>query len=350
MIRRAGSIVASAAVPVAVAAVCLLLGVGILAALGYPAGQVLSIVGTKILWPADVDRRLARWAIVLQDATPILFTGLAITVAFRAAVWNIGAQGQYILGAIAATAAGIHLRLPPALLIPAVLLSSLVAGAIFAAVAAVLETNRRVPVVLSTLLLNFVALELVRYLIQGPMQESGGKLQSDLIAASAFLPLIPGTRLHIGFLIALASAALIAFTLRWTTFGFRLRIVGENATAARFAGIAVPRVAVLTMALSGALAGLAGGIEIAGVTHQLQSGQAAAGVGFTGIAVALLGRLTASGTIAAAIFLGFLNTAARILEAEMGVPFAAGQAMQGMIVLLMLVLGQLHRRPGTIND
>ena len=348
MIRRIGSILAGAAVPIAVAAVCLLLAVGILAMLGYGAGEVVSIVITKILWPAGVDRRMARWAAVLQDATPILFTGLAITVAFRAAVWNIGAQGQYLLGAVAATVAGIHLRLPAPLLIPAVLLSSILAGAAFAAIAAILQTRRRVPIVLSTLLLNFVALELVRYLIQGPMQESGGKLQSDLIAPSAFLPLIPLTRLHIGFLIALLCAALIAFALRYTTFGFRLRVVGENATAARFAGISVPRIALLTMALSGALAGLAGGIEIAGVTHQLQSGQAAAGVGFTGIAVALLGRLTATGTIAAAIFFGFLNTAARVLEAELGVPFVTGQALQGMIVLMMLVLG--HVRWGIVRE
>ena len=323
--------------PLLAAGLCLLIGFGILVALGYPGGGVLRTVWGKVLWPSDPSRRLVSWGYMLQYAAPILLTGLAITVAFRAAVWNIGAQGQYLLGAIAATAVGVHFG-AASLVAPVLLISSMIGGALLASLAALLDVWRRVPVVLSTLLLNFIVLELLRFLLQGPMREPGGQVKSAPILEAMRLPFIAGTRLHVGFLIALAAAPVVAFLIRHTTFGFRLRVVGENPVAARFAGISVPRVSLATLALSGALAGLAGGIEIAGVTYELHLSANDTAFGFTGIAVALLGRLTATGVVAAAIFFGILNAAFRALQAELGIPFVAGQALQGLIVILMLVL------------
>ena len=324
--------------PFLAAGLCLLIGFGILVALGYPGGDVLRTVWGKVLWPSDPSRRLVSWGYMLQYATPILLTGLAITVAFRAAVWNIGAQGQYLLGAIAATAVGVELGAASFVAIPALLIGSMIGGALLASLAALLDVWRRVPVVLSTLLLNFIVLELLRFLLQGPMREPGGQVKSAPILEAMRLPFVAGTRLHVGFLVALAAAPLVAFLIRHTTFGFRLRVVGENPVAARFAGMSVSRVSLATLALSGALAGLAGGIEVAGVTYELHLSANDTAFGFTGIAVALLGRLTATGVVAAAVFFGVLNAAFRALQAELGIPFVAGQALQGLIVILMLVL------------
>jgi simple sugar transport system permease protein len=324
--------------PLLAAILCLLIGIVTLSALGYRAADVLRTVWQKVLWPGTTPRRLLSWSYVLQYATPILLTGLAILVAFRAAVWNIGAQGQYLLGAIAATAVGVDFRAPSALALPTVLMSAMLGGALLAMLAAVLEVWRRVPIVLGTLLLNFIVLELLRFLLQGPMREPGGQVKSAPLLEAARLSLISGTPLHVGFLIALAAAPAVAFLIRHTTFGFRLRIVGENPVAARFAGINVSRISVATMALSGGLAGLAGGIEVAGVTYEVHLSANDTAFGFTGIAVALLGRLTATGVVAAAIFFGLLNASFRALQAEIGVPFVTAQALQGLIVILMLVL------------
>jgi simple sugar transport system permease protein len=298
--------------------------------------------------PPTMDEGYRNWILTLQRATPILLTGLAVAAAFRAGVLNIGAQGQLVLGAIAATAVGVYWNAPPTLAIPALLLAAIAAGAIFASVAAALEQWRGVPVVLSTLLLNFVALEFLRYLLQGPMRarSEGGTLldpQSPEMRQAARLPEFfaqnPGQGLHLGFFIALIAAALLAFVLRKTTFGFRLRAVGQNPDAARFAGMSVGRVAAATLALSGALAGLAGGVQVAGVTpYILYPDLGTSAMGFTGIAVALLGQLSAPGVVLAAVFFGLLDTAFRALEREMGISAVAAQAVQGALVIAMLVL------------
>ena len=315
-------------------ALALLLMIG----LGFSARDILHTVWSRVLFPADWNRRLASWAFVLQHATPILLTGLAVMVAFRASVWNIGAQGQYLVGAVTATAAGLYIGESVYVTLPVLLVASMIAGALLASVAAILHWLRNVPVVLSTLLLNFIALELLRYLVQGPMRAPTGQAKSLPLPIEAQLPFISGTALHVGFVAALVAAVVAGVVLNHTTFGFRLRVVGENPTAARFAGIHVPRVSLGTLFLSGALAGLAGGIETAGVTHELLLSANDAAFGFTGIAVALLGRLTPTGVVAAALFFGLLNRSFTALQAELNVPYATSQALQGLIILLMLVL------------
>ena len=328
--------------PILAAGACLLLGVAALAALGYPAADVLGTVWDKVLWRDDPHRRFAAWGNVLRDATPILLTGLAIVVAFRASVWNIGGQGQFLAGALAANAIGAYVAGPSLRATPLLLLAAMAAGGVIALIAATLDRYRRVPVVLSTLLLNAVMAETLRFLISGPMRAPGRPGVSLPIADSAKLPMIWQTNLHVGFLLAVAAAGVIWFILARTTFGFRLRAVGENPDASRAAGIPVARIAMASLALSGALAGLAGGIEVTGVRHELALSDASSAFGFTGIAVALLARLSAPGVVASAIFFGILRQCFFVLEAELGVSSVTGQALQGLIILLMLVL--THRR------
>jgi simple sugar transport system permease protein len=299
--------------------------------------------------PPHLDAGYRNWILTLQSATPILLTGLAIVAAFRANVLNIGGQGQYVLGAIAATAVALALRAPSPILILIHLAAAALAGALFAAIAAALERWRKVPVVLSTLLLNFVALESLRYLLQGPMRatsDAGTLLdpQSPQLPEPARIPeffsTTPGQGLHLGFFIAVAAALLLWFLLRQTTFGFRLRAVGQNPIAARFAGINVPRVSFATLALSGALAGLAGGVQVAGVpTYVLFPDLGTDAIGFTGIAVALLGRLSPVGVIFSALFFGLLSTAFKALErSPLEIHSVAAQAVQGALVIAILVV------------
>ena len=326
--------------PLMAVVICMIVGVGALAALGYPPAEVLRAVWNKVIWREDPSLRLIAWANVLQYATPILLTGLAVTVAFRASVWNIGAQGQYLAGAIAGNVVGAFLNAPAGVTIPLLLLSAIAAGAAVALIAAILDWWRKVPVVLSTLLLNFIVIELLRYLIVGPMRDPGAIVRTRELLPSAQLPLIGEMRLQPGFFFALASAALVWLILRQTTFGFRLRVVGENPVAARFSGMSVPKVSLATLALSGALAGLAGGLEISGVRHELVFSDADSGYGFTGIAVALLGRLNPAGVIAAALFFGLLRACFFALQIEARVPSVRGLALQGLVIILMLVLTQ----------
>jgi len=327
--------------PVVAALICLAGALVTLALMGYAPDRLLGVLYDKALLPG---RNYRQWAATLTDACPLVFTGLAVAVAFRAAVWNIGAQGQYVAGAVAAAAAGIYLGGPAAVAGPALLAASAVAGALLAGVAALLERWRGVSIVLSSLLLNFVALLLLRYLLSGPMREPGGEYKSLPIRPEATLPALPGGDLHAGLLLALAAVAVVWVLLRWTVWGFRLGAVGENPVAARFAGIDTGRVTVSAMLLSGALAGLAGGTELAGVSRELYAASGDAPFGFTGIAVALLGRLHPAGVTAAALFFALMNTAFRALERTEGVPFVTAQALQGGIVIVMLVVANMRWR------
>ncbi|HEY7120463.1 MAG TPA: ABC transporter permease [Tepidisphaeraceae bacterium] len=353
--------VAAAVGPVGSVLLCVSIAAAVLAALPtageshYSFAQSLAIIG-RTTWERVMLPRAPRmtegyrnWILTLQSATPLLLTGLAVAVAFRANVLNIGGQGQYVAGAIATTAVAVYLPGPAGLLIPMHLLAAVLAGALVAAIAAVLQRWRDVPVVLSTLLLNFVALEFLRYLLQGPMRarRDDGSLmdpQSPELAAAARLPEFlgagPSQGIHLGFFLAVASAILLSLLLRWTTFGFRLKVVGQNERAARFAGMNVGRVSFATLALSGAFAGLAGGIQVAGLApYVLLPDLGTDGMGFTGIAVALLGRLSPVGVVFSALFFGMLNTAFRALErSPLEIHSVAAQAVQGALVIAVLVV------------
>jgi general nucleoside transport system permease protein len=299
----------------------------------------VSVLTTLLGAPLSDPYRLAE---SLGRSCPLILCGLAVAVAFRAQALNIGVEGQYLMGVVATAAIGVLAAgWPGWVLIPVMLAASACAGAMFAVPAAVLENRRGVPLVLSTILLNFVAIAFVSYLTQGPLRGTDpSAAQTDPIAAQSYLPaLVPRTDLHAGFLLAVLAAAGLWVLLKWSTWGFKLRVAGANPVAAEWAGIRVRAVRLRVMCVSGALGGLAGGIQVAGVTRLLNI-QASEGFGYVAIAVALLGRLHPLGVALAAVFIGMLDVGAAQLERQpaLGIPADLAQVIKGMLVLMVLIL------------
>jgi len=284
---------------------------------------------------------------MLVRATPLIFTGLAVAVAFQAGVLNIGAEGQFLVGAAMATT--VSLQLAPALgftVIPIALLAGSAAGALWAWIAAELRTRFHVLEVISTIMLNFVAVYLISFLVRGPLQEPSHVYpQTSSIISSARLPLIlPETRLHIGFLIAVAAGVTGWWLLRNTAGGFRLRLTGANPSAAFSAGlIDTERTARNAFLISGALAGLAGSVEVHGVTFALYE-NLSPGYGYTAIAVALLAGLNPLGVIITGILFGALETGASALQRDAGIPATLVSVIEALIILAVLAAEPLRAR------
>ncbi|HKE02336.1 MAG TPA: ABC transporter permease, partial [Planctomycetota bacterium] len=273
-------------------------------------------------------------------------------LAFRAGALNIGAEGQILAGAAAGVAVGLRLGAsPPIVAIPATLAAGCAGGAAAAGIAAALRRWRRVPEVLSTILLNFVLLEVVSWLVRGPLQEAGRAYpQSDPIAAAAMLPrLLPPSRLHAGFLVALAAAAAMTIFLFRTAAGFRVRAVGLGPRASALAGFRPERVVALALVASGALAGLAGSVEVAGLTGRLY-GDLSGGTGYVAIAVALLARLHPLGAIAAAIGFGALESGAAHMQRVAGVSAALAHAIEALALAAVLAADHLAQRRVPVQE
>ena len=276
----------------------------------------------------------------LTRATPLIFTGLAAATAFRARLWNIGAEGQLYMGAVAATILGTGaVAWPPIFLVPALLIAGALAGAAMLAGPALLKTKLGVDEVVTTLLLNFIVVLFVGLLLEGPLKDPMGLgwPQAEPIAPEGELvKLAAGKRLHAGFLVALALAV-IAWTIdARTTLGFRIRAVGLNATAARFAGIAVDRTLLWTALLSGGIAGMAGVSEVAGLKGNLTL-DLSPGFGYGGIVVAMLARLHPLGVIAAALFVAGIFVGADAMSRGVGVPSYIADVIVATSLLTMLV-------------
>jgi simple sugar transport system permease protein len=283
---------------------------------------------------------------VLPRSIPLIIIGLGIGLAFRAGALNIGAEGQFYAGAIAATWAGLHLNGWPApLAIAALLITSILAGVVWVAVPVLLRVRFGVLEVISTLLLNFVADALVSWMVQGPLQEAKRIYpQSDPIAVSARLPQVPGTRLHLGLLLAVVLALGLWLIYRRTLWGFQLRATGAGPLAARIAGrIDTNRMIATALLLSGGIAGLAGGTEVSGVSYALFQ-SLSPGYGFTGIAVALLARLDPLGTLATGLLFGALEAGAGGLQREAGVPAVLVYLIEAVIIIVVLLSDAFARR------
>jgi ABC-type uncharacterized transport system permease subunit len=278
--------------------------------------------------------------------TPILLTGLAVAVSFRAGVFNVGAEGQLYLGAALATAVALlPLGLPSPLHVLLALAAGAMGGAVWVAVPAYLRAYRGVSEVVTTLMLNFAGLYFISYLIDpitGPMGEPGASYaQSFPIQDSARLPiLVRGTSLHAGLLLGLALAVVLAVVIRSTTFGFRLRMLGGNPTAARFAGLPTARQIVVAMLLSGAIAGLAGASEVLGLRLRLFD-RFSPGYGYDGIAVALLAGSNPLGVIASAAFFGALRAGANAMQQATGLETSVVLIIQALTILFV-VFGPLR--------
>jgi simple sugar transport system permease protein len=323
-----------------VAAALLALGAvaGLLALLGYPPGPALAALLAGSVGGASA------WTATLLKTTPLLLAGLGVALCFRGGVWNIGAEGQLLVGALAATAVATRLPAGTAalLVLPAALIAAALAGATWGAIAGTLRALRGVSEVISTILLNFVAIQLVALAVQGPLQEAAGAYpQSDPIPLSVRLP--SWGRLHAGVPVALAAALAMHWLVFRSATGLRLRAAGLSARAARFAGISPERTGVWALLLAGALAGVAGAFEVAGVTGRLYQGLAA-GTGYTAIAVALLARLHPLAVIPSALFFGALEAGAGAMQREAGVPAVATQVVQGLVILLSVTVAALGAR------
>jgi ABC-type uncharacterized transport system permease subunit len=269
----------------------------------------------------------------LVFVTPLIMTGIAVALPFRAGMFNIGAEGQLIMGAVGAAVIGIHLGgLPGVLLLPLVLIAGMIGGALWGGIVGVLKATTGAHEVVTTIMLNFVAQWFLRFLIiGGPLQQTSSK--SAPVATSARLPTLlphnndsiifglPGSvyRAHTGLIVALLAAAIFAFLLWRTTLGYELRAVGQSQRAARYAGISVRRTLVRTMLIAGAFAGLAGAVQVAGVDHNLTDQYFTDTTGFDAIAVALLGLNSALGIVLAAILFGALHAGGSVMQSDAGV-------------------------------
>ncbi|HKV50909.1 MAG TPA: ABC transporter permease [Gemmatimonadaceae bacterium] len=304
------------------------------------------------LWRGSFGNWYALTSSTLVRATPLVLTGLAVAVAFRAGVWNIGADGQLLIGAAVATGVGLSFGAAPTwVLLPLALLGGAVGGGCWAGIAALLRLRFGVLEVISTIMLNFVAVDLVGYLVRGPLQEpSHSYPQSNPIPAAMHLPiLLPGTRLHWGFVAGIAAAVLLWWGMRSTAAGFRVRAIGANADAARVAGcIDVARTTTNVLFLSGALSGLAGAIEVSGVTFALYE-NISPGYGYTAIAVALLAGLDPLGVLGTGILFGALEAGALSMQREASVPFVVVTAVEAALVLLFLALSRRGRATSIIG-
>lgn len=270
---------------------------------------------------------------------PLLLTGLAITIAFRAGVWNIGAEGQLAIGAMAMAAVGTRVDAIPASagLVLCVAAAAL-AGAAWAGIAALLRVHRNVNEIISTIMLNFIALSLISYLVQGPLMEAGGRYpQTDAIGAALWMPRLAPYRIHAGLALGLLLAVGVYVLLFRTVAGYEMRAAGLNTRASRLAGIDVKRRVVMALLLSGALAGIAGGVEVSAITRRMYE-HFSPGWGFTAIAVALLGRLHPAGVVAAALFFGALDAGSNAMQRAAGVSPVLVSLIQGTIVVFLVLL------------
>lgn len=280
-------------------------------------------------------------AFALQEtilrSVPIALTGLAVAWAFRAGLFNIGAEGQLLAGAMAAAWLGASLVGPACVVLPAVLVAGVAAGALGALFPVLLKVRRGTPEVVTTLLLNFVAENLLRFLANGPLHDPAQQgARTAEIHPAAVLPLLPGGRLHFGVFLAVAVILLAALVLARSRFGLQLKTVGQNAAAGEASGIPVRRVWCWVLLQSGAIAGLAGAVEVAGVHHHYQAGFSP-GYGFEGIAVAVLGSSTPLGVLAAALFWGGLSNGAVEMELSTGLSRHMVTAIQAVVVLAIAV-------------
>lgn len=282
---------------------------------------------------------------VLVKATPLLLTGAAVTFAFVGGYWNIGAEGQLYAGAVAATAIGLQVdNLPAWLALPLMLIGGFLAGALWALTPALMKVKLAIDEVVTTLLLNSVALFGVSALLNGPWRNpvSQWPQSPDIAPAAIFPKLVARSRLHLGFLLAVILILLLWYVLTQTSLGLRMRAVGLGAEAARFAGINVERTLLTSALVSGGIAGLAGVNEIAGIHYHLIDA-ISPGFGYTGILIATLGSLSAWGVTLAALFIGLIDTGAQTVSRALGVPVYLGDVIQATLLLVTLGVLLLQR-------
>ena len=292
----------------------------------------------------------------LVKAGPLLFVGIGTCIAYRGGMINIGGEGQLVMGALSATTIALAWPgLPSWLLIPLALTGGFLGGGVWAGVAGVLKARFSVNEVLSTVMLNAIAVQFMNYLLRGvlidptELDKSIRIPQTQRLPLTVDLPRLVPTRLHLGIALGI-GVAIVVYLLLWrTTIGYRIRAVGLNLFASRYAGINVNRYQILAIALSGALAGLGGAVEVLGVNHRLFTDGSATGftgnAGFNGIVVALFGGLHPIGTLPASFFFGALLVGANSLQRTVQVPSAFVTTLNGLVVIFVVASQRWSRRP-----
>ncbi|AZG15441.1 ABC transporter permease [Cupriavidus pauculus] len=346
--RSAVSRTALVMAPVGAIVVTLLICALLVAAAGAPVGRAY-----LLLLEGGFGSRFA-WSETLTRATPLILTGLAVAVAFRTRLFNIGAEGQLYLGALAAVAVGGQVdgaaapwaaSLPPGVLFGLMVAAGMLAGALLLLLPAMLKTRLGVDEVVTTLLLNFIVLLGVSTMLDGPMKDPmamGWPQSVALVPELELARLLERSRVHSGLLAAIGLAVLVWAVNRFTVFGLQMRAVGANARAAAFAGMPVARVTLLAAMLSGALAGLAGVVEVAGRTGYLTLDMSP-GYGYTGVVIAMLAGLHPIGVVASAVFVAGILVGADGMSRAVGVPNAIADVIVAVALLAMLVATMLTR-------
>ncbi|MGF1570314.1 MAG: ABC transporter permease [Nodosilinea sp.] len=322
---------------------------GVLVALGL-SGVLIALSGVN---PLEAYRVLVVGAFggprqiteTLLKATPILIIALGLTVAFRAGVWNIGAEGQYHLGALVGGAIALTFpQLPAVVLVPAMLLGGVLGGLLWSALAGLLHLKRGVNLIICTLMLNYIGILLVQYVARAPLRDPNGFLpETARFGVTAQLPRLLSSRLHLGVILALGLVGLTYVLLWRTPLGLRLRAVGANPTVARSMGLSPSRYGLTALLISGAMAGLAGVIEVS-YTYTRLKPNISDGYGFTGILVALLGQLTPLGSLIAAILFAALGVGAQALNVSLQVPTAVAGVLQALLMLGVLAGTAIAKR------
>jgi len=315
-----------------VVVIVVVFGVGSIAML---LAHVSPVVGFGALFDGAFGTR-SELAETLVQTTSLLFPALGIAVAFRAGLFNIGAEGQLILGGFAAGWLGAQFPLPGYLAVPMVLLAGALAGGVWGAIPGFLRARFGAHEVIATLMLNVVATLLTTYLVTGPLQQgTAGASETASLPKAAQLPdLIADSRLTWAFVIALVLAFVLRWVLQRTVFGYELRAAGESPEAAKRAGIDLGRTALVAMALSGAIAGLGGATIVSGVLHRFNTGLSP-GYGFIAIAVALVGNLDPLWIVVAAFAFGVLQSGGIAMQAEAGVPRDVVTLVTGLVIIAL---------------
>ena len=315
--------------------------------------KVNPIEAYRALWDGSFGSSNA-FAETLVKATPLLLVGLGICISFRADVINIGGEGQMIIGAILATWVGLTFTgLSGWVVIPLALLAGFLGGAVWGGIPGMLKAYFRVNEILSTVMMNAIAVQMMNFVLHGPMMdpaqaELASKIPQTARLLEAFrLARWAPTRLHMGALIAVGLAILVYILLWRTTLGYRIRAVGQNPHASRYAGINVPRHVVVALLLSGAFAGLAGAIQVYGVNYRMITDGSASGftgsAGFNGIVAALFGQLHPIWSIPASVLFGALLVGANSMQRVVQVPSAFVTALNGLVVVFV-VSSEIWRR------
>ncbi|RLI24195.1 ABC transporter permease [Candidatus Bathyarchaeota archaeon] len=278
---------------------------------------------------------------VLTKLIPLQLCGIGLIVAFKSGMWNIGAEGQMLLGATFATWIALFLDVPEFSRLPLIFLFGLAAGAGWALIPALLKVKFEVNEVITTLMMNYIASSLVNYLVYGPWKgaKEWGFPYTDKFPKSVWLPTIAGTRIHWPtLLIAILTAFLVYFLLVKTTVGFEIRVSGQSKRAAEYAGINYGRALLISMAISGALAGLAGVGEVCGIHHRLRyASSISSGYGYAGIIVAWLSELNAVASVLSALFMAFLFAGGDLMQVSLGLPIGVVDVFNGSILISLLV-------------